>query len=245
MNPILKYLLILVILVCFPMWIMGQNKASVLKIRVLPVFGNIPLQLNGPFYRVNKKDSVKIKTLKFYLSDLGLETEKGKIFLEENSYHLIDAEETESTEFTVAIDNADYISFSCSIGVDSAKNTAGILSGDLDPVKGMFWAWNTGYIAAKLEGVSSLCKTKGQEFDFHIGGYMHPFNSFRKMRFQLPGGKFMKGKTTVIELFADVSEWLKDVDLEKVNHIVVPGKEAMKMADNYKAMLKLKSISVE
>jgi len=227
------------------MWIVGQNKASVLKIRLLPVFGNVPLELNGPYYHLNSKDSTKIKTFKFYLSNLELEAENGKLFFEKNSYHLIDAEETESTEFTTVVESADYIYFNCSIGVDSAKNTAGILSGDLDPVKGMFWAWNTGYIAAKLEGVSPLCKTKGQEFDFHVGGYMYPFNSFRKMRFQLPVGKFKQGKTTVIELFADVSEWLKDVDLKVMNHIVVPGKEAMKMADNYKAMLKIKSVSTE
>lgn len=224
----------------------GQNQASVLKIRIKPVFGKLPLELNGPSYHLENKDSVKIKTLKFYLSNLKLETENGKLFSEKYSYHLVDVEEEETMEFTLAgIESENFIYLNCAIGVDSAKNTAGILNGDLDPAKGMFWAWNTGYIAAKLEGASPVCKTKDHEFDFHIGGYLYPFNSFREVRFQLQPKQFVKGKTTVIELLADVSTWFKKVNLQDINHIVVPGKEAMKMADNYEEMLKLKSISVE
>lgn len=246
MSFIFRYLLTQIIFVCLPLLMVGQNQASVLKIRIRPVFGKLPLELNGRFYPLENKDSVKIKTLKFYLSNIKLETEDKNYFSENYSYHLIDAEEEETMEITLKdIGSENFVFLKCALGVDSAKNTAGILNGDLDPAKGMFWAWNTGYIAAKLEGVSPVCKTKDHEFDFHVGGYRQPFNSYREMEYKLTPRQFVKGKTTVIELLADVSVWFKNVDLQQTNHIVVPGKEAMRMADNYKEMLKLKSVSVE
>jgi hypothetical protein len=40
------------------------------------------------------------------------------------------------------------------LGVDSARNVSGIQTGALDPARGMFWTWNSGYVMAKIEGSS-------------------------------------------------------------------------------------------
>jgi hypothetical protein len=55
------------------------------------------------------------------------------------------------------------------------------MAGDLDPIKGMYWAWQSGYINMKIEGKSSSCRTRKNEFQFHIGGYLSPYYAMRKV----------------------------------------------------------------
>ncbi|MDN3675869.1 hypothetical protein QWY90_00740 [Flavobacterium paronense] len=57
------------------------------------------------------------------------------------------------------------------------------MDGDLDPTKGMYWAWQSGYINIKIEGKSTSCKTRNNEFQFHIGGYREPNYMMRKVEF--------------------------------------------------------------
>jgi len=59
------------------------------------------------------------------------------------------------------------------IGTDSITNVSGALDGDLDPIKGMYWAWNSGCINFKLEG-TRVISGKKTPFEYHIGGYNGP-----------------------------------------------------------------------
>ena len=72
-------------------------------------------------------------------------------------------------------------SISFCIGIDSLASVSGALSGDLDPSNGMYWAWQSGYINMKIEGTSSSCKTRKNSFNFHIGGYLKPYNAIKKI----------------------------------------------------------------
>ena len=49
------------------------------------------------------------------------------------------------------------------------------MGGDLDPTKGMYWAWQSGYINFKMEGSCSQCLATKNNFEFHLGGYQQPF----------------------------------------------------------------------
>ena len=42
--------------------------------------------------------------------------------------------------------------FDLYLGVDSVLNYNGVHEGALDPINGMYWTWQTGYIHCKLEG---------------------------------------------------------------------------------------------
>ena len=55
------------------------------------------------------------------------------------------------------------------LGVDSLTNTRGAQGGALDPTNGMYWAWQSGYINVKLEGMSTRC---GGDFALHLGGFL-------------------------------------------------------------------------
>jgi hypothetical protein len=64
------------------------------------------------------------------------------------------------------------------IGIDSTLHVKGIQSGVLDPIHGMYWTWQSGYINFKLEGQIKV-QQQWQNFQFHIGGYRSPYNCFQ------------------------------------------------------------------
>jgi len=92
----------------------------------------------------------------------------------------------------------------------------------------MYWAWQSGFINMKIEGKSANCKTRKNIFQFHIGGYLKPNYAMRKIEIPI-----MKSQTTVnkISINFDLAKLFNDIDLSKINTIVVPGEEAMRIAD--------------
>jgi hypothetical protein len=105
-------------------------------------------------------------------------------------------------------------------------NTSGALSGDLDPSKGMYWSWQSGYINFKVEGKSPSCKTRKNKFQFHIGGYQEPFTTTRPVTIQ---AKSIKDNTLTIIL--DFSKIFKSINLNSTNQVIIPGKEASDLAE--------------
>ena len=55
-------------------------------------------------------------------------------------------------------------------GVDSVTQVLSSYEGVLDPLEGMYWTWQTGYIHCKLEG-NIICDSSRKSFEYHIGGY--------------------------------------------------------------------------
>ncbi len=106
-------------------------------------------------------------------------------------------------------------------------SVSGALKGDLDPTKGMYWAWQSGYINMKIEGKSSSCTTRKNKFQFHIGGYLKPEYAMRKVNLLLDNQKD-KNK---IELVMDLGKLFSEIKLKENNTIMIPGKVAMKLAD--------------
>lgn len=216
-----------------------KNTGSLL-VKINPVFNSKPLQLNNTAYVTENGDTVYIDLFKFYISAVTLTDGNLKLHAEQNSYHLINAEDSTSLYFKLdQLPAGSLKTISFAIGVDSVANTSGALDGALDPVKGMYWAWNTGYINAKVEGHSSSCKTLHHAFEFHIGGCTAPYNTLRTVSLPLPGVTIFTDKKNQIELNADVAEWFKGplkIEVSKTNSIVIPCKEALMLADNYKDM---------
>ncbi|MGZ3863382.1 MAG: MbnP family protein [Bacteroidia bacterium] len=212
----------------------GTIQAQKCNLEFKPFFSGKPLELGNYKYVSPSGDTVAIERFRFYISGVQLAYTNGQLYSEKNSYHLVDAEDIESMRFTLADAPCGQVSsMTFNIGVDSAASVAGALSGALDPVKGMYWAWNSGYINAKLEG---SCKTKsGQKpnaFEFHIGGYLRPHYALRNVTL-----KFKNPRDALsIVVRCDAAAWLKGVELKKENSVVIPGEEAMRVADRYAKM---------
>lgn len=186
-------------------------------------YGGQPLLLKDSQTTYQKQPLVFTK-LMFYLSDLKL-LQSGKVVWEQrNSHHLVIAGNTESIKIDLGTSESlvfDALQFS--IGTDSITNTSGAMAGDLDPTKGMFWTWNSGYINFKLEGSHPLSPNRKNGFQFHIGGYRYPYPTIRTLT--VPAG------SVGTRLVLDLAPFLNSIDLEKQNRIMSPGPDATELAD--------------
>lgn len=224
-KKIVYYIFILV-LFCFIS--NAQSKVDSLSINFKLKFTNSPLVFNKQYITTNK-DTLAFENFKCYISSIQIHYTDNTVFKQKDSYHLLDFENKNSFNLPITKTNEKIISkVTFNIGIDSLTNTAGALSGDLDPVKGMYWAWQSGYINMKIEGKSSSCNTRKNEFHFHIGGYLPPYNALRKIeiliqKIQIPNNE--------INLVIDLEKLFSEIQLKETNSIMIPGKEAMRIAD--------------
>jgi len=197
------------------------SQTNSIQFSVSTTFGATPLHLADSAFTANDSTHLQITEVKFYISEIQF-LKNGKIVLEEkNSFHLVDASEINSLK--ILVDNKQNISFDqlkFNLGIDSATNVSGAMGGDLDPTKGMYWAWQSGYINFKLEGTSQLCKTRNNEFQFHLGGYQQPNYCLQTLSFPI-------NNSITIHLKLDVQKILQQIDLTKTNHIMSPSAEAV------------------
>lgn len=168
-----------------------------------------------------QKDTLSISTFKCYISGIKLVYADGTSTANKD-YHLLDIENAATLQFNVGGNSSKPISkITFNVGVDSLASVSGALSGDLDPTKGMYWAWQSGYINMKVEGKSHSCKTHKNEFQFHIGGYLKPHNALRTVEI----------KTTKPEIIIDLASLFEKIPLSQTNSIMIPGQKAMEIAN--------------
>jgi len=112
-----------------------------------------------------------------------------------------------------------YDSIRFMVGVDSLTSVSGAMGGDLDPTKGMFWTWNTGYIFFKAEGTSPICDTRKNRYVYHLGGYDGQYAAQQWVTLPLD---LIRGSMGII---IDLDEFINQVDLIKAPSLMSPGKE--------------------
>ncbi len=117
----------------------------------------------------------------------------------------------------------DYDTILFHLGIDSNTNTAGVLGGDLDPTKGMYWTWQSGYINVKLEGKSNLVNTPSHAFEFHLGGYLNPFQTLQMIT--IPCNHKDK-----LSLFINLKQFIESINLTRTNQVMSPNQEAVKLS---------------
>lgn len=190
------------------------------------MYDQIPLVLNQN-YHLSEKDSLEIEMLKFYISKIELYQDETKVYEEENSFHLINAADTNSLSFNLKVpEQLDFSHIQFHLGIDSLTNMSGALGGDLDPSKGMYWTWQTGYINFKLEGLSAICPTRHHSFQFHLGGYTSPYNSLQTIRLK----KKSSLKNNDIKIITNIKKFIEAIDLEQQNQVMSLGEEAVELS---------------
>lgn len=197
-----------------------------LALSFLQLFDNQAIDVSN-YYISAQKDSLKISDIKCYISAIELEMEDGSIYKEENSFHLLDFENPRSFQLNLKnVPQKKFRFLHFNVGIDSLTSVSGALEGELDPSNGMYWAWQSGYINFKIEGKSPSCKTRKNEYQFHVGGYMQPFYAMRKVEIPLQNidNEDIKIKMDWAKLFAHIN-------LSQLNSVMIPSKEAMKIAD--------------
>jgi hypothetical protein len=177
-----------------------------------------PLRIAGDIAPV--ADKLSITMLRCYISAITLWQDGERVWQEPASYHLIDAELPESLALALHVpDGVRYNSIRFNLGIDSVTSTSGAHGGDLDPVKGMYWAWQSGYINFKLEGHSPVSTARRHQFQFHLGGYQSPYAAMQPIALAV-----QPAPQVVITM--DVSRFLSGIDIAAQNSIMIPGAEA-------------------
>jgi hypothetical protein len=113
---------------------------------------------------LNDSLQIQVSEFKFYL--------QGQERNLQNYYYLIDASDKGSLTLTEKLN-------ACQVGLSPTIQISSEFTGALDPINGMYWAWNTGFISVKCVGELVNIHTKRlQHFEFHLGGYQAPFACF-------------------------------------------------------------------
>lgn len=201
--------------------ILAQPKADSLSVKFVATWNEMHFELNKNYVSKNQ-DTLQLTSLKFYLSNLKIEFENDTFYTDDKTI-LINFEDLRSVKIPLLNKGKKIKAISFSIGVDSLSSVSGALEGDLDPSKGMYWAWQSGYINMKMEGTSSSCKTRKNSFYFHIGGYLDPNYALRKVKL-IP-------KSDKIEIEINLATFFDGITLSNTNSIMIPGKQAMELAD--------------
>ncbi len=212
------------------------DRLGTLEIVIEPRFSGRALVLGNQLYRSSTGDSLYMDACRFYLCSVQLKGKNG-VFAEKESYHLVDAEEPASQIIVLKnVPAGRYQSLCFQVGTDSLTNIAGAMGGDLDPTRGMYWAWNTGYINVKMEGRSNSCPTRQHAFEFHIGGYMPPHQTVRNIELPLKNAVVRNNRTTIVRINADLSQFFSRVSLTQTHSVMIPSRTAVQLADYFKAV---------
>ena len=200
--------------------------------------GNTELIL-GDTVKNSLGTSMVIERFRYYVSNFSVTDNKGMTTLLPVQYFLVDEEDSASKRIELTIPDQAVSQINFILGVDSSHNVSGIQTGALDPLKGMFWTWNSGYIMAKLEGTSETVALPGHRFTYHIGGFKKGMNVLKKITLPLPeaGNTFRE-----LHISADINQWFKSATEVKIAETPIchsPGALAMRIADNYSNMFSL------
>lgn len=191
-------------------------------------YGDSPLLLDS----VLNNDNLSINTFKFYISNISLYNNNKLIQQEDKIFHLINVEEPKTLHIELNTTEAiNRIRFN--IGIDSLTNHEGPKEGDLDPLHGMYWAWQSGYINMKLEGQSDLCPTRKQAFQFHLGGFQGSNNCIQEKEFEV-----INDEKIYVEI--NLKDFLEQVDFSLTNHIMSPSELAVILSEVLSSCFKIK-----
>jgi hypothetical protein len=217
-SPFLRCLVLLAGMAGKP----AKANAQSFQLCVQPMLSREKIVLGKTLY-FDQHDSLMISTFRCYLGHFEC-WKNGQVVTADQAYHLLDLEDESSLclRFDWPYDTApDSLGFR--IGVDSLTTASGVMGGDLDPTKGMFWSWQSGYINLKLEGVSSKCPARKGGFEFHLGAYSSSFRVFNR------GRASNKERLNDILIDLDLAPFFHSVNWGKKTNIMSPCPEAIQL----------------
>lgn len=215
-------------------------------------FGKDSLKLFSPYTTLGG-DEVVLSRLQYYLSNFELITAKGKRLKMKDAYRLVRINRDNTLgRYALKLEKVPtgkYQGIQMAIGVDSRRNHAGEQSGDLDPVLGMFWTWEQGYIFFKCEGYRFKEGKRAGSFIYHLGRE----ETYRVLDFTFPKGFDISAqgiseihlRVDVQKLFGNFPDASLDLRYDQAKPpytSIMGGEAAPKLADNLPHMFSIMSL---
>jgi hypothetical protein len=198
------------------------------QLSIIPTWNKKPLELQHVYLNQNN-DSISFSTLKIYFSDFRFKDKISGRITSIDTLIFYDLADSSTHSFFNDLNLSKYESVGFTLGLDSSKNVSGELENAYDPLLGMYWAWNTGYINLKIMGESSAVPTNSHEFEFHLGGYRSPFATAQTIQIDL-NDQYIYFE--VEKLFSE------NINLTKNHHIMLPCKDAFLISQGISACFK-------
>ncbi len=206
-------------------YILLPKNGAAQNLRLRPVWGDDEFQILKKYFHSTKNDSFQISLCKFYLSEIELYKKGNLVYKEDNSFHLINLNDSLSLSFSLKRNDIQFDEIRMNIGIDSSTNVSGIMGGDLDPVHGMYWTWHSGYINFKIEGKSSLSKNKTGSFSYHLGGYLEPYLCVQQIILK-------RSFSNKIEIVFNLEDFVSKLPIENKAEVMSPSSMAVKLSKN-------------
>ena len=198
------------------------------QLSIIPTCNKKPLELQH-VYLTQNNDSISFSSLKIYFSDFRFKDKISGRITSIDTLIFYDLADSSTHSFFNDLNLSNYESVAFTLGLDSSKNVSGELENAYDPLLGMYWAWNTGYINLKIMGESSAVPTNSNEFEFHLGGYRSPFATAQTIQIDL-NDQYIYFE--VEKLFSE------NINLTKNHHIMLPCKDAFLISQGISACFK-------
>jgi hypothetical protein len=161
----------------------------------------LTLHIYHPDMPWSVSDSVVMDIWKYYLCDLGCSPSSFEECI------LVESDTTIPLTCDIGIQKT----LTFSLGVDSLKQAHPDYSGDLNPLKSMYWTWQSGYIQLKAEGKVLQPNGTWQSFQLHLGGFRN-YPTIQKIQRPINGD--------VIELRWDEKKLSQLLQLNPRSHIM-------------------------
>ncbi len=244
MKP--QYLLVACFLLCIACKKETQEQGT-LQLTFNNTVNGVPLSLNTTHYTNAAGENFTITTFKYYISNVSMIRMDNSEMAVPAAYYLVDEANAASKTIQLPAPAGEYRGIIFYLGVDSVHNVSGAQTGALDPVNGMFWSWNSGYIMAKLEGISPVSTAPNNQLTFHIGGFKVPWSAVQQVKLMSPISVTVgQGHKPQITVAADAYTWFSQPNLirfQTISTIHVPGEDAWKISMNYRNMFRITNVT--
>ena len=214
-------------------YVLSNGQKNNLIVSIKPLMNKQILELEKE-YILDNSTTLRIETLKFYISRFRFLLQDKVVFEEKSKFRLLDWEDPETFNMNIKYPKINFDRISFCIGIDSLTNVSGAMGGDLDPLKGMYWTWQSGYINFKLEGFLNKSKSRNGQFQYHLGGYQYPFNSLQEISFEVLD-------PFNLELNFLLDQFLNNADLENNSEIMSPSMKAVFLSNQFEVCFKKKN----
>lgn len=123
----------------------------------------------------------------------------------------------------------DYRALEFLVGIDARRNHAGAQTGALDPERGLFWTWHSGYIFFALEGRSPASGARDHSLTYHVGG-----DDALARTVVLPLSLHVRDDVASVPLDVrvDLDAFFQGLPLERT-HTVMNAQDATPLADRF------------
>lgn len=198
-----------------------------------------PLQLNKK-YKNPFGETFEISRFRFYAGRIEpVYTDTSLKPNQSSPYHLIDFSDSSSTLIDLPANAGICNGIRFLLGIDSIDQTSGAQSGPLDPIRGMFWTWNSGYQSFKIEGYSSLSNQPAHLIAYHIGGYRYPYSTVWQIKMNTTNDeqfRITEDYKITVEVPVELDYFFdgpNPLHIKEIYACTTPGEQARKISENF------------